>query len=183
MRPTPITLTKATKEVPADTGPSWVASIVNAIGKSKYWKSIAIVVLWDDWGGFYDHVPPPFYDQQGGLGFRFPMIIISPYVTAHVEHTQYETTSVLQFIEKTGTSARSVKRMSALPASGPPSTSINHRGRSKRSRRSIRSRSSCISSLRAFRPTAIKQGNDARERRGPRFFDARDGRGRRRVRR
>ncbi len=69
------------------------------IGTSKYWKTCAIVVLWDDWGGFYDHVPPPLYDQQGGLGFRFPMLIISPYVAPHVEHTQYETTSVLRFIE------------------------------------------------------------------------------------
>ncbi len=85
---------------PLDTGPSWVASVVNAVGKSKYWNSSAIVVLWDDWGGYYDHVPPPFYDNQGGLGFRLPMIIISPYVQAHVEHTQYETVSVLKFIEE-----------------------------------------------------------------------------------
>jgi phospholipase C len=84
---------------PVDTGPSWVASVVNAIGESKYWKTSAVIVLWDDWGGYYDHVQPPFYDNQGGLGFRFPLIIISPYVQAHVEHTQYETTSVLRFIE------------------------------------------------------------------------------------
>jgi phospholipase C len=83
-----------------DTGPSWVASIVNAIGESKYWKSSAIVVIWDDSGGYYDHVTPPFYDDQGGLGFRLPMIIISPYTQPHVEHTQYETTSILKFIEK-----------------------------------------------------------------------------------
>jgi phospholipase C len=86
-------------KVAVDNGPAWVASIVNAIGKSKYWNSSAIVILWDDWGGFYDHVPPPFYDTQGGLGFRFPMLIVSPYVQAHVEHTQYETASVLRFIE------------------------------------------------------------------------------------
>jgi len=84
---------------PEDKGPSWVASIVNAIGQSNYWDSTAIVVLWDDWGGFYDHVPPPLYDDQGGLGFRIPMIIISPYVKAHVDHTQYETASILRFIE------------------------------------------------------------------------------------
>ncbi|MBV8530313.1 MAG: hypothetical protein JO104_03275 [Candidatus Eremiobacteraeota bacterium] len=82
-----------------DTGPSWVASIVNAIGKSKYWKSTAIVVIWDDWGGYYDHAIPPLYDNQGGLGFRVPMLIVSPYVQAHVEHTQYETTSILKFVE------------------------------------------------------------------------------------
>jgi phospholipase C len=42
-----------------DRGPQWVASVVNAIGESSYWKSTAIVVLWDDWGGMYDHVKPP----------------------------------------------------------------------------------------------------------------------------
>jgi len=90
---------KGKKGNPLDTGPSWVASVVNAIGESKYWKSSAIVVLWDDWGGYYDHVAPPFYDHQGGLGLRLPLIIISPYVQPHVEHTQYETASVLTFIE------------------------------------------------------------------------------------
>ncbi|HZV77536.1 MAG TPA: alkaline phosphatase family protein [Candidatus Babeliales bacterium] len=87
------------KDQPVDTGPSWVASVVNAIGKSEYWDSTAIIVLWDDWGGFYDHVPPPFYDNQGGLGFRIPLIIVSAYVQPHVEHTQYETASVLKFLE------------------------------------------------------------------------------------
>jgi phospholipase C len=88
-----------------DYGPSWVASVVNAIGESQYWNSSAIVILWDDWGGFYDHVPPPCLsksqcrDNQGGLGFRVPMIIVSPYVKAHVEHTQYEFGSILKYIE------------------------------------------------------------------------------------
>ncbi len=52
----------------SDTGPSWVGTVVNAIGESQYWNSTAIVVVWDDWGGFYDHVPPPFFDRWGGLG-------------------------------------------------------------------------------------------------------------------
>jgi phospholipase C len=88
-----------------DNGPSWVANVVNQIGESQYWNSSAIVVLWDDWGGFYDHVPPPCLyksqcrDNQGGLGFRVPMIIVSPYVKAHVEHTQYEFGSILKYIE------------------------------------------------------------------------------------
>ncbi|HEX4014657.1 MAG TPA: alkaline phosphatase family protein [Candidatus Cybelea sp.] len=83
-------------------GPSWVASIVNAVGKSKYWKSSAIVILWDDWGGFYDHESPPFFnkDKFGGLGFRVPMLVVSPYVKAHVEHTQYEFGSILRFAEE-----------------------------------------------------------------------------------
>ncbi len=85
-----------------DTGPSWVASVVNAIGKSKYWDSTAIVVVWDDWGGFYDHVPPAFLDDAGGLGFRVPMLVVSPYVPAGtISHTQYEFGSILKFIEET----------------------------------------------------------------------------------
>lgn len=85
---------------PVDYGPSWVASVVNAIGQSKYWDSCAIIVLWDDSGGFYDHEPPAFFDEQGGLGFRVPMMIISPYVQPHVDHTQYEDASILKFIEQ-----------------------------------------------------------------------------------
>ncbi len=87
---------------PTDTGPSWVASIVNAVGKSSYWNSTAIVVLWDDWGGFYDHMPPPSPSNwQGGPGFRVPMLIVSPYVKPHVDHTLYELGSILHFIEDT----------------------------------------------------------------------------------
>lgn len=89
---------------PTDTGPSWVASIVNAVGTSAYWQSSAIVVLWDDWGGFYDNVAPPLIDRWGGLGFRVPAIIISPYAKGggakpYVSHTQYEFGSILKFIE------------------------------------------------------------------------------------
>jgi phospholipase C len=90
----------------ADTGPSWVASIVNAIGESPYWPSTAIVVVWDDWGGFYDHVAPPFQDDWGGLGFRIPMLVVSAYDKqgqssqgGYISHTQYEFGSILKFIE------------------------------------------------------------------------------------
>src|SRR5581483_10401025 len=58
----------------SDRGPSWVASIVNAVGESKYWNSTAIVVVWDDWGGWYDNAPPPQLDYRG-LGMRVPCII------------------------------------------------------------------------------------------------------------
>jgi phospholipase C len=82
-------------------GPSWVASVVNAIGTSKYWDSTAIVVVWDDWGGFYDHRPPPFFNKAGGLGFRVPMLVISPYVHAGtIAHTQYDFRSILKFVEE-----------------------------------------------------------------------------------
>jgi phospholipase C len=45
-------------------GPDWVGDIVNAIGASKYWNSTTIFIAWDDWGGFYDHVPPPQTDDM-----------------------------------------------------------------------------------------------------------------------
>ena len=89
----------------SDTGPSWVASVVNAIGESQYWPSTAIVVLWDEWGGEYDHVPPPQLDGQG-LGMRVPMMIVSAYARetsssqpGYVSHTQYEDGSILKFLE------------------------------------------------------------------------------------
>jgi phospholipase C len=80
-------------------GPSWVAALVNTIGESKFWKSTAIFVQWDDWGGLYDHVAPP-YEDYDGLGFRVPLLVISPYAKQnYVTHVQYETASVLRFAE------------------------------------------------------------------------------------
>jgi phospholipase C len=84
----------------SDKGPSWVASVVNAIGESSYWDSTAIIVLWDDWGGWYDNAKPPQLDYRG-LGFRVPCLIISPYAKdGYVDNTQYEFASILKFIEK-----------------------------------------------------------------------------------
>jgi len=84
---------------PGGYGPSWVSALVNTIGESKFWDSTAIFVQWDDWGGLYDHVPPPFEDYDG-LGFRVPLLVISPYAKKnHVSHVQYETASVLRFAE------------------------------------------------------------------------------------
>ncbi|MGB9651076.1 MAG: alkaline phosphatase family protein [Candidatus Cybelea sp.] len=89
-----------------DNGPEWVASVVNAVGQSSYWKSSVIVVIWDDWGGFYDNAAPPFQDKYGGLGFRVPAIIISPYAIAgtskqggYIANTPFEFGSILTFIE------------------------------------------------------------------------------------
>jgi phospholipase C len=80
-------------------GPSWVASVVNAIGKSNYWDSTAIFVTWDDWGGWYDHVKPPQYNSYE-LGFRVPMIVISPYArVGYISHKQHEFGSILKFAE------------------------------------------------------------------------------------
>jgi phospholipase C len=58
-----------------------------------------IFVQWDDWGGLYDRVPPP-HRGYDGLGFRVPLLVISPYARKnHVSHVQYETASVLRFAE------------------------------------------------------------------------------------
>ncbi len=93
-------------------GPSWVASVVNAIGESKFWDSTAIFVQWDDWGGMYDPVPPPFEDYDG-LGFRVPLIVISPYAKQnYVSHVQYETASIMRFAED----AFGLPRLSAADA-------------------------------------------------------------------
>jgi phospholipase C len=84
---------------PGGYGPSWVAALVNTVGKSKFWNSTAIFVQWDDWGGLYDHVPPPYKDYDG-LGFRVPLLVISPYAKPdYVSHVQYETASALRFAE------------------------------------------------------------------------------------
>jgi phospholipase C len=66
---------------------------------SPYWSSTAIVIYWDDYGGFYDHVPPVNIDTYG-FGFRVPAIVISPYSRAGViVHTQYDITSLLKLVE------------------------------------------------------------------------------------
>jgi phospholipase C len=83
----------------SSSGPSWVASVVDAIGNSQFWNSTAIFIVWDDWGGWYDPVLP-VYEDYDGLGYRIPLIVISPYaVKGKVTHTQYEMTSVLRFAE------------------------------------------------------------------------------------
>jgi phospholipase C len=80
-------------------GPQWVASITNAVGASQYWDSTAIIITWDDWGGFYDHVPPPQVDSMG-LGFRVPLIAVSPYAKHGYISTQvHEMGSILHFME------------------------------------------------------------------------------------
>ncbi len=70
------------------------------VGESPYWDSTAIVVLWDDWGGLYDNVNPPQLGY-GGLGFRVPAIVISPYAKAgYISKTNYEFGSILRYIEE-----------------------------------------------------------------------------------
>ena len=84
-------------------GPSWVASIVNAIGASAYWNNTVILITWDDWGGWYDHVPPPLDPQYGYYenGFRVPLLVVSAYTPAgYVSQQTHTFGSLLRFTEE-----------------------------------------------------------------------------------
>jgi len=80
-------------------GENWTVEIVNAIMRSPEWRHTAIVITWDDFGGFYDHVPPPHVDLYG-LGPRVPMLLISPWARqGFVAGELLEFSSVLKMIE------------------------------------------------------------------------------------
>ena len=91
-------------------GPSWVASIVNSIGNATacdggagYWSDTAILITWDDWGGWYDHeaptiLPAPFGDYQ--YGFRVPLVVVSAYTPpAYVSNDRLDFGSMLRFTQ------------------------------------------------------------------------------------
>jgi len=82
-------------------GPSWVASVVNAIGNSQYWSDTAIFITWDDWGGWYDHVAPPIINSYE-YGFRVPLIVVSPYARPqYISHVTHDFGSIVLYIEHT----------------------------------------------------------------------------------
>jgi phospholipase C len=92
---------------------AYVATLINAIAQSQYWKDSVIILTWDDSGGFYDHFPPPSYgktcpDDTSGLfagaacgdGVRLPMLVISPFAkNGVVVHDESDAGSVSKFIE------------------------------------------------------------------------------------
>jgi phospholipase C len=81
-------------------GPSWVASIVNAVGNSQYWDNTVIIITWDDWGGWYDHVAPRVINSYE-YGLRVPLIVVSPFAKqGYVSHDTYDFGSILKFIEE-----------------------------------------------------------------------------------
>ncbi len=87
-------------------GPSWVTEVVDAIGNSPYWSDTTIIITWDDWGGWYDHVPPKLINDGTSwgsgyvYGFRVPMIVISPYIQpGYISHATHDFGSILKFIE------------------------------------------------------------------------------------
>jgi len=83
----------------SDCGMDYVAYLVNQVMQSQYWQSSAIIITWDDYGGFYDHVPPPQIDAFGE-GFRVPTLVVSPWAKhGFIDHTQYEFASFLKLAE------------------------------------------------------------------------------------
>jgi phospholipase C len=92
-------------------GPAWVASIVNAVGASNqcdggagYWNDTAILIVWDDWGGWYDHEPPSLQQQPQNdyeYGFRVPLLVVSAYTPpAYIDNGRYDFGSIIRFIEQ-----------------------------------------------------------------------------------
>jgi phospholipase C len=80
-------------------GENWTVKVLNAIMRSPEWKHTAVVLTWDDFGGFYDHVPPPHVDLYG-FGPRVPMLLISPWSKpGHIASDTLEFSSVLKMIE------------------------------------------------------------------------------------
>jgi phospholipase C len=85
---------------PPQQGMWYVTKLLNALMQSAYWKNTVVFLTWDDYGGFYDHVPPPEMDAFG-LGPRVPAIVISPFAKpGYVSHTVYDFTSILRLAEK-----------------------------------------------------------------------------------
>ncbi len=81
-------------------GQDTTVSELNTLMRSPYWKSTAVFLTWDDFGGFYDHVAPPRRDRLG-LGPRVPTLVISPYARqGYIDHTPYDFSSLLRFVEQ-----------------------------------------------------------------------------------
>jgi len=84
---------------PVSWGQSYVTSLINAVMRSPDWSSSEIFLSWDDWGGFYDHVPPPHVDANG-YGLRVPGLLISPYARrGYIDHQTLSFDAYTKFIE------------------------------------------------------------------------------------
>jgi len=82
------------------TGEAHTEQLINAVRNGPNWKDAAIIITYDEHGGQWDHVAPPKIDRWGP-GSRVPAIIISPFAKhGFIDHTQYETVSILALIEK-----------------------------------------------------------------------------------
>jgi phospholipase C len=95
------TPTPVSEHTPASVcvGENWTVSLLQALAGGPNWSDSAMFLTWDDFGGFYDHVAPQQVDVYG-LGFRVPLLVVSPYAKAGlIDHTRAEFSSVLKFIE------------------------------------------------------------------------------------
>ena len=79
-------------------GENWTIRMLNALMRSPAWRTTAVILTWDDFGGFYDHVAPPHPDIYG-LGPRVPMILISPRVRSGVDHEAMSFDSMTNLVE------------------------------------------------------------------------------------
>jgi phospholipase C len=80
-------------------GQAYVTTLINSIMRSPCWTSTTILLSWDDWGGFYDHVVPPKIDENG-YGLRVPGLVISPYAKQGlIDHQQLSHDAYLKFVE------------------------------------------------------------------------------------
>lgn len=81
-------------------GENWTVHQINSLMSGTDWSTSAVFITWDDFGGFYDHVPPPMIDFYG-LGPRVPLLIISPFARrGYISHHTLEFSSFLKFVEK-----------------------------------------------------------------------------------
>jgi phospholipase C len=119
----------ASEHPPGDVsiGQVYGTSLITALMQSSSWSSSLFVLTWDDWGGWYDHVPPPQVDANG-YGMRVPALFVSPYAPpGRIDSTTYDFTSILRFIEDnwelqpmTARDAAANSVGTALDFSGPP---------------------------------------------------------------
>ena len=79
-----------------------IADVLDRLRKSPQWNDMAVILTYDENGGFWDHVPPlwgPGWGDRWGPGTRIPALVVSPYARrGHIDHTTYDTTSILKFI-------------------------------------------------------------------------------------
>ena len=91
----------AGQTVPSSNGPTWVTMVANAVGNSQFWSNTTVILVYDDWGGWYDEVKPVTFDAFEP-GFRVPLVVVSPYAKrGTVDHTVHYIGSVLHYIEST----------------------------------------------------------------------------------
>jgi phospholipase C len=113
-------------------GENWTVQKINKLMQSDYWASTAILFTMDDFGGWYDHVAPP--RQYGcapgtspyGLGFRLPLLVISPYAKPHFIFTETsEHASIPRFIERIFNATKTLSQLDPAAQDGQANDLLN----------------------------------------------------------